>query len=474
MPSMPVAVQSYRHRSLSGLSERLINSFIEPQPQEAKSRLFLMPAPGLVAFSEVATPGVRGMHVFREYLYVVSDIGVYRLDVAGSSTFCGDIAFGGPVTIADNGTQVVIVVPETGQAWVVVDTTVTQITDPDFPGASSVTVLDGFHVFSQPNTTRFFISSLLDATAYDALDFASAEAAPDNVIRVQRVGRILWVYGERTIEFWSNTGAADFPFQRLSGESIERGCAARDSVVVAEIAGQATPFWLGDNRVIYRGDGGRAQRISNYAIEQAIAGYQRVDDARGMLVEQDGHTFYVLTFPTARADGGATWVFDVSIGNIPHERESEGYGGIWRIGSTAQFAGATIGGDVNTGRIYLIDPTAPTEDGATIVRTWVGAPQSQEGKRLFMTRLVLRCGVGVGTLTGQGRQPQVWVKISQDGGMTYGPALLGALGERGRYRTTIEWRLLGAGRDVVFMFGMSDPVLTVVYDMVLEAEVGED
>lgn len=123
MVSMPVAVQSYRHRSLQGLSERLINSFIEPQPQEAKSRLFLMPSPGLIAFSDVASPGVRGMHVFQEYCYIVSDIGVYRMDVAGSSTFCGNIAPGGQVTISDNGTQTVIVVPETGQAWVVVGTT---------------------------------------------------------------------------------------------------------------------------------------------------------------------------------------------------------------------------------------------------------------------------------------------------------------------------------------------------------------
>lgn len=474
MVSMPIAVQSYRHRSLPGLSERLINSFVEPQPQEAKSRLFLMPAPGLVRFSIFETGAIRGLHTFNEYCYVVCGPTVFRMDVTGGSVSCGTIADGGPVTMADNGTQVVVVVPETAQGWVITGTTLAQITDPDFPGASSVTLLDGFHIFSQPNTTRFFISSLLDATAYDALDFASAEASPDNIVRVQRVGRILWLFGERTIEFWSNTGAADFPFQRLSGESIERGCGARDSVVVAEVSGQATPFWLGDNRAVYRGDGGRAQRISNYAIDQAIAGYERVDDARGCLVEIEGHTFYVLTFPSARPGGGATWAFDVAVGNLAHERESEGYGGIWRVGCTTSFAGATIGGDARDGRIYIIDPTVPNEDGDTIIRTWVGVPQQKEMRRLFITRLALDCETGVGTLAGQGAQPQVWLKISQDGGRTFGPAMFGSLGARGRYRTTIEWRRLGAARDVVFMFGMSDPVLTTVYGVHLDAEVGED
>ncbi len=470
MVTMPVAVQSYRHRSVAGISERLINAFIEPQPQEAKARLFLRPTPGLVRFGTMPTGPVRGMHVFNQYCYAVAGTEVYRIDFAGYPELCGSVPDGGRVTMADNGTQVVIVTPESGQGWVVTGTTLAQITDADFPGASSVTVLDGFHIFSQPNTTRFFISSLLDATTYDALDFASAEASPDNIVRVERVGRILWIFGERTIEFWSNTGAADFPFQRISGELIERGCAARDSVAVSE----STPYWLGNNRVIYKGEGGRAVRISTHAIEQAIGGYERVDDAYGMLVDQEGHTFYILTFPSARDGGGATWAFDVSVGNLAHERESEGYGGIYRVGATASFGGATIGGDVRDGRVYLFDPTVGTEDGDTIVRTWIGAPQSKEMRRLFLTRLALDCETGIGALAGQGSAPQIGLRISQDGGRTYGPSMLGALGERGRYRTIVEWRRLGSARDVVFQFSMSDPVQTTVYAMHLDAEVGED
>ncbi len=469
MASIPIAVQTYRHRSIPGSSQRLINVFAEPQPREAKFPLFVLPTEGLIRFTTLPDGPFRGALRFNDVSYVVSGLNVYRVDVSGTETSCGVISGGGLVTMADNGSQVVICVPETGQAWVVEGTTLTQVTDADFVSASSVTVLDGFHIFSQSNTTRFFISALLDATSYDGLDFASAEASPDNIVRVQRVGRLLWIFGERTIEFWSNTGAADFPFQRISGELIERGCAARDSVAVW----QSTPFWLGDNRLVYRGEGGRAERISTYAIEQAISGYERVSDARAAIVEREGHTFYVLTFPSARPNGGATWVYDATVG-VWHERESEGYGGIWRCSGAWEFGGATIAGDANDGRLYVLDPTAATEDGDPIIRTWVGVPQHKEMRRLFFTRLALDCETGIGALTGQGSDPQVWLRISQDGGRTYGPALWGSVGRRGQYRTTIEWRRLGAARDVVFQFGFSDPVLLTVYAIHLEAEVGED
>lgn len=470
MASIPVAVQSYRHRSLPGSAQRLINGFVEQEPREAKFPLFLMQWPGLIRFATLDGGRIRGMHQFNEFLYVVCNAGIYQVDAAGNSVFCGVLPPGGPVTIADNGTQIVVVAPESGQAWVVVGTTVTAITDPDFPGASSVTVLDGFGVFTRPNTTQFFLSDLLDLTAYDALMFASAEASPDNLVRAVRVGRILWLFGERTIEFWSNTGAADFPFQRISGESIERGCAARDSVAVHEL----TPFWLGDNRLVYRGDGGRGTSISTPPLAQVMSGYIRVDDARGFILEVENHTFYVLTFPSATANGGATWAYNVNTG-LWNEVASEGYAGTWRCTTATRFAGAIVAGDSVNGRLYVVDPTAYTEDGDQIVRTFTGVPHHKEGKRLFATRLVLDMETGVGLDSGQGSDPKVWLSISDDGGKTFDTATQwGDVGRRGQYRSQIVWHRLGAADNMVFQIGVADPVPITIYAMHIDAEVGED
>lgn len=469
MVAMPLAVQSYRHRSLPGSSQRLINSFIEQEPREAKFPLFLLSSPGLIRFATLPTGPWRGAHPFQQYCYVVAGAGVYRVDVSGGHVFCGNIANGGPVTMADNGTQITIVAPETQQAWNITGTTLTQITDPDFASASSVAMLDGFAVFSIPNTTRFFISDLLDSSSFDALMFASAEASPDNIVRIVRVGRLLWIFGERTVELWSNTGASDFPFRRVSGEIIERGCAARDSVAVHEL----TAFWLGDNRRVYRSEGSRAVPIDTPAVAQALSGYISVSDARGFVYEQEGHTFYVLTFPNATAEGGATWVYDLAAG-LWHERASEGYG-IWRVVGAVPFAGAVVGGDARDGRLYALDPTVYREDGDQIVRTWIGVPQHREGRRLFIDRLVLDMEVGVGLLSGQGEDPKVWVRLSYDGGQTYPDgALWGEVGKRGQYRRQVVWRRLGAADSIVLQFGMSDPVPITIYALYIDAEVGED
>lgn len=408
---------------------------------------------------------IRGMHVFQDVIYVVSGRGVYRVDINGGVTGLNVIANGGPVTMADNGSQVIICTPETGYAYVVTGTDVEQISDPDFLPASSVDVLDGYAVFSRLNSTAFFISDFRNALSYDGLQSENAEASPDNLIRVARVGQHVWLFGERTVEVWNNAGAPDFPFRRISGETMQIGCAARDSVAVH----QSTPFWLGHDKQVYRAEGARPVPISHAALTQAIEGYPRVDDARGWFYVQESHSFYVLSFPS----GGATWVFDLATGQW-HERESEGYGGLYRHGCAVRFGGVIITGDIRRGRLYSLDPTVSSEAGDPIIRTWTGVPQHSAMKRLFFTRLALDLETGVGLPAGQGSDPKVWVRISQDGGRTYGPAMWAGLGARGAHRTTVEWRRLGAARDTVFQFGMSDPVPTTVYAMHLDAEVGED
>jgi hypothetical protein len=459
MPRIPFAIQSYQHRSLPASAQRCINWMAEAEPRDAKSPLVLLPTPGLSIFTTLATGPVRGVHQMGSYLFVVSGVGVYRVDVAGAVLFLGTIADGGPVTMADNGLQVAIVTPETRQGWVATTTTVAQITSADFSGASTVTAIDGYGIFTRPDSTEFFLSSINDMTTFDALDFASAEADPDNLVVAKRVGRELWLFGERTTEIWANTGAADFPFQRISGAFVERGCVARGSV--AQRLG--VPYWLGDDRVVYRGQGTAPDRISTHAIEQAIGGYDIVSDARGFVYEQEGHVFYVLSFPSA----GATWVYDATT-QVWHERESEGYDR-WRIGCALSFAGAVIGGDVVDGRLYVVDPVISDEAGDTIIRTAVGTPLYSGGKRLNFTRLLFDMETGTGVANGQGSAPEVFLSWSDDGGRSFGNEIVRSLGGIGEYQTRVKFDRLGSARNRVFRLSMSDPVRTAIMAVEIDA-----
>jgi hypothetical protein len=460
---LPFALQSYRHRDLPVSAQRLINWMPEAQTPDAKARVITTPTPGLRQFTLLPQGPVRGMEEMRGVLYVVAGDGVYTVDASGTLTLLGTIAEGGPVSMDGNGTQMVIVAPETRRAWVATTTTLAQITDTDFLPCTSVACIDGYHVFTRADSTQFFISAINDATSYDALDFASAEGSPDNLVVARRIGRELWLFGETSTEIWSNVGAADFPFLRVSGAFVERGCAARFSVA----SRLSTPFWLGDDRVIYRADGFTPVRISTHAIEQAIGGYTTVSDARGWVYEQEGHVFYVLSFPTE----GETWVYDLGT-QLWHERESEGYG-VWRCNVGGNFFGGALAGDAVDGRIYVIDPTLSTEAGDQIIRVATGTASHAEARPVWFTRFELETTTGNGLAVGQGSDPQIFLSWSDDGGRTWSNESWRGLGAQGRYTTRCEWRRLGRARDRVFRLQMADPVRTSLIAVNIEAEAGE-
>ena len=71
-------------------------------------------------------------------------------------------------------------------------------------------------------------------------------------------------------------------------------------------------FWLGKDArgqgIVYRANGYTGTRVSTHAVEWQIQRYGDMSDAIGYAYQQDGHTFYVLTFPSA----DATWVYDAA------------------------------------------------------------------------------------------------------------------------------------------------------------------
>lgn len=496
---LPFAVMSYRHRSLPVSAQRLINWFCEKQPPGAKADLVLLPTPGLEKFTTVGDGPIRGMAEMAGNLYVVSGRQVFKVTSAGVATeLTGPgnlISDGDAVTMAENGTQMVIVTPEDGKGWIATSTTFAEITDADFPDASSVTFMDGFHIVSQKDSTRFYISALNDATSWDALDYASAEGSPDNLVRAIRVGLQVWLFGERSTEIWGNSGAADFPFERVSGAFVERGCIARDSVA----SQLGTVFWLGEDRVVYRSDGFQPVRVSTHAIEQAIAGYSAITDAVGSVYEQEGHVFYVLSFPTA----GETFIYDLST-QLWHERESEGYG-IWRCIHSSNYGSVAVGGDAEDGRVYLINPTRADEDGVQIIRTATGNCFHSENKRVVFTRLSVEFEAGAGnTLAAQGtlgvvdqtrvaengdvriieagdfritgRVPielppsgTVMLTMSDDGGRNWSSERWRDFGAVGETLRRVEWRRLGSARERVFRLQLSDPARTALIAVNVDA-----
>lgn len=446
--------QSYQGRSKAATGQRLVNMYAEMNPEGSKYPFTLLNTEGMTEFANLGTTkAVDGMQVMGDSLYAVSGNSVFKVTTAGVvSQLTGSLSgTEGRVDLSNNGTQLTIIDPD-GNGWYATTAAVASISDGDFPTVSSTAFLDGYTVVSKADSGQFNISSLYDTTAYDALDFATAEETPDNLVRLSSFNSALWLMGETSLEPYYNSGDADFPYQQISGAAnTTRGLLGKFAVAQDD----NSLFFIGNDKIVYRIVGYTPQRISTHAVEAAINDYAVTSDAFCFISELDGHKFLVITFPTA----SKTWVCDIATG-LWHERTTliSGIEYRWRANCHAKFAGKQLVGDYLNGKIYELSPTVYTEDGNTIERIMQGSVQWQDGNRFILDRVRLDIDAGVGLITGQGSDPQVMREFSDDGGKTWSNEAWRSFGAIGAYNTRCEWRREGQTRERIYKFSITDPV----------------
>jgi hypothetical protein len=453
--------QSYQNRSLPVSAERLVNMYFEKASPTSKSEFVIHGSCGLKAFTDLGTNApVYGIHAFGNYVYAVSDNKVYKVDSLGGSTLIGSLSAGtyNNVQIVDNGVDVVVLNNQTGVAHIVTETTVTEITNPDFKSASSVTYLDGYLIFSEAGTSQFFISGLRDSNSYNALDFATAEASPDNIVRVFAGYKLLYLFGETSTEIWWDSGNADFPFETYQSGAFQRGCGAVLSV--GQINNIIT--WLGEDGFVYaiQADSSASPiKISSHAMDDAIRKYSTISDAVAQTYSKDGHYFYELTFPTA----DATWCCDVAVAlespdyGAWHELKSYGMGRHRTNDCTFAF-GKFITCDFENGKLYELDLDTYTDNGDTIERIGVIPPIFNDKNPIFLDRLEFDFEPGVGLNSGQGINPLVSLRRSVDGGINWGNRLYAEMGRMGERRKVTAFRKCGTANNMTYEFTITDPV----------------
>ena len=395
----PILVSTYVARSVNAADARMVNLFPEIVPEAGKEPAFLNRAPGLELLATIGSGPIRGVWAFSPQdgvAFVVSGTELYKINNSYAATLLGVVAGSGPVSMSDNGTQLFIAA--NGPSYIYNNTTNAfgQITDPDFPGAVTVCYLDGYFVFNEPNSQKLWVTALLDGTSIDPLEFASTEGSPDGLIAVAANFREVWAFGTNSIEVWYDSGATDFPLQRIQGAFNELGCAAPYSVAKMDNG----MFWLGRDRrgqgMVYRANGYTGQRISTHAVEWQIQQYSDISDAIAYTYQQGGHSFYVLTFPS----GNATWVYDAAT-EAWHERAGWVNGDFTRHRSNCQMAfnNQIVVGDFENGNLYAFDLDVYADNGSIQkwLRSWRALPTGQNNlKRTAHHSLQLDCESGVG------------------------------------------------------------------------------
>jgi hypothetical protein len=422
-----LATQSNPARFKAEGSARLINAVAEDTGDDAKAAWTVYAPAGLDIWNTVTASGTGGVKALLEtddYLYVVAGRNVSAIDLFGVVTLVTTLPSDGPAFLARNRrspTPEVCLVSD-GLGYIITGTSIATITDPDLPPPISVSALDGYFLF--PTTfDRVFISNEDNGSVITATDFGKAQKAPDNTLYVLGGERDAMIFGETTVEWWSDSpdGTGNFPFVPVA--SINLGCMGAKTVVQLD----RVVAWVANDGTVRIQDGYSARRISGYAQERMIGAVADKTTILGFGWNEPstGHAFLCWTCDD--------WTIVYDIGTARwHERKSHGRVN-WRGACSARWQGMTLIGDYTDGRLYSINERVATEGGEPILME-VMTPIIHMAPYGFVINGVfvdVMAGVGEGVLS-EDADPHLMLSTSIDGGKTFGPERRIALGSRGQ------------------------------------------
>lgn len=446
-------------RSLDVDAQVRTNLYAETTQDPEKNILILYPTPGLELFINLGETPIRGVLDIDNVLYAVHQSFLYAILNNGLYSKIGTLdTREGLVSMAHNGKEICIV---DGQYGYIFDRS-TQgfsrigagVSADGYVAADHVDFNDGRFVSNRKGTGQFCISAAYDGVTWDVLEFATAESSPDGLVRVISDSGILLLMGENTIEPWGNSGALDFPYTRIGSASIEWGLAARWSLVKF----MDSLMFLRRNRLgqiqVCAHQSGAAQAVSTPEMDAVFAQYPAYSDAIGFAYMMNGHPFYQISFPSAKA----VWLFD---GQSRSWSKLMTGTGRHRAQLYSNLLGKKLVTDFENGKIYQLKDDVYTDDGEFIAREFISR-HIGSGDYTNIASLWLEMEAGVGDQTGQGYDPQVMMSVSRDGGHTYGQERWATFGKIGAYRHRARWLRIGRARNWIFKFRITDPVKTVI------------
>lgn len=311
-----------------------------------RTQFKLRTPPGLKPMQSVGVGPIRGIHNCEGRLFVVSGQMLYEIRANGDAVSRGTVPGVSRVRMAHNqiknGNQLAIANGQSGYIYNTATLAFTRITDEGFPGAIDVAFIDGYLFWIEPFGRFWLHSDLADGLSYNTLDRGEAEAQPDRIVGTAVSQGEVVVFGERTVDFFYNTGGATGTFQS-KGNTCDVGCASLHTIQNLD----NSVMWLGNDGVIYRLDGYRAVPISTRAVEKTIAAYDW-KNAFAFTWEDQGHKVYYITFPD-----GETFGYDVVVG-MWHRRESLGFKR-WRLNGCVSWGRKWVATDFQNGQLWTLD-----------------------------------------------------------------------------------------------------------------------
>lgn len=433
---MQIPILSGIYTSVSGDFRSSYPMNLVPVPKiSGISEAYLKTADGIIRFDSGSLTGIdRGGINWNGILYRVVGTKFVKIGEDGAVTIIGDVGIGGRCSL-DYGFDRISIQSGTS-LYYYNGTALTAVTDPDLGTVLDQLWIDGY--FLTTDGTSLVVTELNDPTQVNPLKYGSSEVDPDRVVGLLKVRGELLALNRYTIESFQDVGGANFPFQRISGALVQKGCIGKDAkckvaqtyAFVGNGRNEAVSVWLGNDS--------SAVKIATREIEQILAKYS---DAQLSLTimesrEFNAHQHIYVHLPNE------TLVYDLAASTATSSPVwftlSTGVNGQaqYRARNMVFCYGKWIVGDALDGRIGYLSDTVATQYGE--IAEWI-----------FSTSFVYNAAAGgiihsleLVALTGRaelGVSPTIFLSHTKDG-LIYSDPKTCSSGGRGEYSQRITWR----------------------------------
>ncbi|QDP48393.1 MAG: putative packaged DNA stabilization protein [Prokaryotic dsDNA virus sp.] len=397
---------------------------------------------GMTTFASFTGVFLRALAEVGGVLYAVVGGKVYSITSGAGTAELATVNDAVDTTIDGNNGAITV---SAGGEYYNIDSggVVTTPTTGAFSDVGSVSFLGQRTIITEKDGRRFGWSDVADSTTFDALDFATAENEDDLIIRGLAIGPQYWIFGERSIERWYQSGSANTSefLLPISGGAIETGLKAFG--LLTEMRNGA--FFVGNDNIAYLISGGSLIPVSTRGVETAI---EQSQPNKCFYYEDEGHKFCVLQFNDRPA-----WCYDVSV-NEWHERCEGADFGPWAATASAQAYGAWYVGN-DFGDVLRLQRTN-LDAGEPLFRRAVSTTLENDGQRFTINRAQFQPQTGFGN--DAGGAPEIMFRFSRDRGQTWGRERWRDVGADGDYDKLVTLRALGRFRRATAEVTMSTPV----------------
>lgn len=473
MAAVPISLgpDSDGAKSKQGGGATLINAYVE-KTEGGKTGYSINTDPRLSLFSTVASGRAgRGVIAVGNSLYAVCGERLYKVASTGVATLLGTVLGQKPVTMSVNrkSPHVQITITTDTKNYYIENDVLAEITDLDLPaGVHSNCYIKGRTVFGL-NDGSYYWSDENDTSAFNALNFAEAERDSDAGVRVFAYDEYLWVFGTKSREVVQYTASTSEPelFTPLLGASQGEGdgCNARFSPATVN----GVVYWVNDYNAVVASTGGKAERVSNHKVDRDVEraillGYN--DEITGFAFGTEGHQFYYLRCPLW------CWVLDTSTG-LWHKRQSY-LSDTFKCGFFVYAFNKQMLLDATDGKLYEYGFTSQDDAGEPCIMKVETSPLNSfpDGYTCSAFHVDVQGGTGVASGAEHIQEPEILLRVSRDGGVTWGNEHRRSAGAQGKYSTGVRFNRLGRtnGRGMAFEVSMPVPVERAMFQAVAYLE----